>query len=69
MRKAASINIIVHYPTTEAGRRELQRRVAEVHADAILNYVQKLNCQHWQKINLLDAIKEDVRKEIKIQKE
>lgn len=65
MKKAAPINIIVHYPTTEEGWRELRRRMAIVHADAVLNSVQKLNCPTWQKIKLIDAIIEDAKKEVK----
>lgn len=65
MKKAAPINIIVHYPTTEEGWRELRRRMAIVHADAVLNSVQKLNCPSWQKIKLIDAIIGDAKKEVK----
>lgn len=65
MQKAAPINIIVHYPTTEEGWRELRRRMAIVHADAVLNSVQKLNCPTWQKIKLIDAIIEDAKIEAK----
>ena len=65
MKKAAPINLIVHYPTTEEGWRELRRRMAIVHADAVLNSVQKLNCPTWQKIKLIDAIIEDAKKEVK----
>ena len=65
MKKAAPINIIVHYPITEEGWRELRRRMAIVHADAVLNSVQKLNCPTWQKIKLIDAIIEDAKKEVK----
>lgn len=65
MKKAAPINIIVHYPKTEEGWRELRRRMAIVHADAVLNSIQKLNCPTWQKIKLIDAIIEDAKKEAK----
>lgn len=65
MKKAAPINIIVHYPKTEEGWRELRKRMAIVHADAVLNSVQKLNCPAWQKIKLIDAIIEDAKKEVK----
>ena len=65
MKKAAPINIIVHYPTTEEGWRELRRRMAIVHADVVLNSVQKLNCPTWQKIKLINAIIEDAKKEAK----
>lgn len=56
MRTSAPINIIVHYPTTEEGRRELANRVAEVHADAVLHTIKKLNCPTKQKQALLDAV-------------
>ena len=68
MKKAAPINIIVHYPTTEEGWRELRRRMAIVHADVVLNSVQKLNCPTWQKIKLVEAIIEDAKKEIESEK-
>ena len=68
MKKAAPINIIVHYPTTEEGWRELRRRMAIVHADAVLNSIQKLNCPTWQKIKLVEAIIEDAKKEIESEK-
>ena len=68
MKKAAPINIIVHYPTTVEGWRELRRRMAIVHADAVLNSVQKLNCPTWQKIKLVEAIIEDAKKEIESEK-
>lgn len=68
MKKAAPINIIVHYPTTEEGWRELRKRMAIVHADAVLNSVQKLNCPTWQKIKLIDAIIEDAKKEVQKRK-
>lgn len=65
MRKAAPINIIVHYPTTEDGWRELRKRMAEVRANATLNSIQKLKCPTWQKKKLVEAIIEDAKKEIK----
>ena len=41
-RESAPINIVMHYPTTEEGKRERAERVAEVHADLMMNYVRKL---------------------------
>jgi hypothetical protein len=69
MRKAAPINIIVHYPTTEDGWRELRKRMAEVRANATLNSIQKLKCPTWQKIKLVEAIIEDAKRDIKVSKE
>lgn len=34
-RTSAPINVIVHYPKTEEGKRELAIRVASVHADMV----------------------------------
>ena len=49
MKTFAPINIVVHYPKTEEGWRELRRRMAIVHADAVLNSISKLNCPASQK--------------------
>ncbi len=64
MKKSAPINVIVHYPTTEKGWRELRRRVAGVHADATLNSISKLKCPDWQKLKLLKAIIDDAKAQI-----
>lgn len=63
MKKAAPINVIVHYPTTEEGWRDLRHRVAQVQANVITDYIEKLHCPTWQKIKLLDALLEDIKKE------
>ena len=55
-RKSAPINVIVHYPKTEQGKRELAERVAGVHADMVNQYIKKLNCPSDQKVQLLDAV-------------
>ena len=65
MKKAAPMNVIVYYPTTEEGWRELRRRVASVHADATLNSISKLKCPAWQKQKLLKAIIDDAKAQIK----
>lgn len=64
-RKSAPIEIVVHYPTTEEGKRELAERVAGVHADFVLQYVRKLNCPSKQKEELIDAVIDTVKKEQK----
>lgn len=69
MRKSAPINIVVHYPTTEEGWRELKRRVASVHADAVMNSISKLNCPYQDKIRLLDAIIEDTKRKIEAEEQ
>ena len=55
-RKSAPINVIVHYPKTIEGQRELAERVAGVHADMVNQHIKKLNCPSDQKAQLLDAV-------------
>ncbi len=45
--------IVVHHP---ANTDELEKRVAQAHADAIIAKVKKLNCSAQQKKELIDAI-------------
>ena len=69
MKTFAPINIVVHYPKTEEGWRELRRRMAIVHADAVLNSISKLNCPASQKEKLLQAIIDDTKALIKAEKQ
>lgn len=62
-RKSIPINVIVHYPKTEEGRRELAVRAAGVHADMVSQYISKLNCSSEQKIQLLGEIIRTAAKE------
>ena len=52
------MNVIVHYPNINADIIELSNIVAKVHAQAVISYLQKLNCPKTQKIKLLKEIKE-----------
>ena len=62
-RKSVPINVIVHYPKTEQGKRELAKRVADVHADMVNQYIKNLNCPSDQKVELLDAVIASAKKE------
>ena len=55
-KKSAPINVIVHYPKTEQGKRELAERVADIHADMVNQYIKKQNHPSDQKVELLDAV-------------
>ncbi len=50
---AYGFDIVIHRP---ANTNELERRVAQAHADAIIAKVKKLNCSAEQKKALIDAI-------------
>ena len=60
---SAPINVIVYYPKTEQGKRELAERVAGIHADMVNQYIEKLNCPSDQKVELLDASLHPQKKE------
>ena len=51
---AYGFNIVVHYPANTA---ELERRVAQAHADAVIDKLKKMNCSTQQKKELIDAIR------------
>ena len=56
MRRQQPVKIILYYPKTADSRLELSRRVAAVHADAVLARLKALHCPESQKRALLDAI-------------
>ena len=55
------MNIIVHYPEKPEDRHELEKRVAQTHADAVLQTIKSLQCPKSQKEELLKAIIRDAR--------
>lgn len=50
------MKVIVHSPTSPEGIRDLQKRVAGIHAEAVLKYIAKLPCPKEQKIQLVSSI-------------
>lgn len=55
------MNIIVHYPKNTEKVLELQKRVAIVHAEAVIRAIQSLSCPKEQKIELFKEIKHSLR--------
>ena len=56
MKKCVPINLILYYPKTEEGKRELAQRVADAHAETVKQTVSKLNCSSKQKEQLIDSV-------------
>ncbi|MBR0160605.1 MAG: hypothetical protein IJQ02_04900 [Oscillospiraceae bacterium] len=56
MRRMAPVKVIFHFPKTEEGNKVLAMRVAEVHANAVIQRIKDLDCSRAQKLELLDAI-------------
>lgn len=54
--KYAPINMIVYYPKSSEGKKLLAQRVAQVHADSIIDKIKRLNCPSNQKTELLNAV-------------
>ena len=59
--------MIVHYPKTDAGKEELARRVATVHAESVIAKINRLNCPTKQKVGLVDAVIDTVKRKQKEQ--
>lgn len=55
------MNVIVHYPKSPDDIQALQKRVAMIHAQAVISYIQKLSCPKEQKLHLLKEIEESLR--------
>lgn len=51
----------MHYPKTEQGLKELQKRIASVHVEAVEQHLSKLPCPKEQKIALLKAVRDDLK--------
>jgi len=49
------VNIIVHMPKTDKIA-ELQNKVAEVHSDMVMSYINNLSCSKEQKLKLVEAL-------------
>jgi len=52
------LTLVSHYPQSAEAQRELERRVAAVHAQAAGQYIQALPIPKAQKLLLLRAVKE-----------
>lgn len=64
-KKSSPINIIIYYPHSKVGQRELAARVADVHALTVNQTIKKHNCPSYQKVQLLDAVIKSAEKKRK----
>lgn len=56
IRKMVPVKLTVYYPKTEEGKKELARRVSDVHAAAVTQRLKSLNCPTQQKLSLLESV-------------
>lgn len=54
--RASRINVIVYLPETTEGQFELEKRISQIHADAVVKGISGLDCTTEQKLRLFDSI-------------
>ena len=59
--------MIVHYPKTGAGKEDPARRVAAVHVESVIAKINRVNCPTKQKLELVDAVIDTVKRRQKEQ--
>lgn len=55
------MEIIMHYPSTAESEQTLQKQVAKIHTEAVVNYITKLACPLEQKMKLVQSIEDELR--------
>jgi hypothetical protein len=53
-----SIGIIVYHPKSKECLEKLRKKVAVVHAQAVVQYIDKLHCPREQKVAMIDSLKQ-----------
>lgn len=61
MPKSQPLEIVLYYPQTKDGIRQLSQRVAAAHADAVLHKVNGTNVSVREKMELLEAVAKAVK--------
>ena len=56
MPKSQPFKIVMHYPKTEEGIRQLTQRVAQAHADAVIHKVNGTRGSVKERIELMKAV-------------
>ena len=51
------MGIIIYHPETPEAQKELAKRVAQVHAQTVVERIKSLSCPTEQKAELINAIK------------
>ena len=53
--------MITHYPDTKEGKDRLSRKVTDIHMETICKYINDLPCPLYQKLDLIDMIRDAIR--------
>lgn len=49
--------LVIHRPADEKGREALAKKVASVHAQAVVERVKAMSCSPEQKVKLMEAVR------------
>ena len=63
MPKSQPFKIVMHYPKTEEGMRQLTQRVAQAHADAVIHKVNGMRGSVREKSELMKAVNSAAKSE------
>lgn len=63
MPKSQPFKIVIHYPKTEEGIRQLTQRVAQGHADAVIHKVNGTRGSVRERMELMKAVTNAARSE------
>lgn len=63
MPKSQPFKIVMHYPKTEEGMRQLTQRVAQAHADAAIHKVNGTRGSVRERIELMKAVNNAAKSE------
>lgn len=69
MPKSQPIKLVMHYPKTEEGMRQLSLRVAQAHAEAVIHKISSARSSVKEKIAMMQAVTSAAKKERQISKE
>ena len=64
----SEMTVIVHCSNDPQKQKEIDQRIAKIHAEFVLGYIEKLNCPKEQKLQLIDAIVQRMNDNCKQQK-
>lgn len=63
LKKERKMQVILHMPSNTKDKKKLQKNLAEIHAEGILSYINKMPCSKEQKLQILNGIINDIGKE------
>ena len=69
MPKSQPIKLVMHYPKTEEGIRQLSQQVAEAHAEAVIHKISSTRSSVKEKIAMMQAVANTAKTERQISKE